>query len=555
MRYYLYIFTFLILSFSVLAIQPTVDLTKSSSTVTGITIIYQNFTNQTEYWITAEGVLDDVADIKTSWLDNDAGWISTYTDTNATTQCSGANIPLGNGSCIAIPTGGGNSSFNQSLTDSLYYLNSNPNNYINTSNLSGYAQYQFTNNNFNGSGNFTTTATGTFGTAGTVGLNVSGRTLIGGATDDASNALQVQGDFKMKDDALVYFQAENTQTDGRIIFQFGDGSGQTDIRHHGVNYAGEIFAGIDAAGMELIRFNPVAGSVALIETYSSTDLVFATADIERMRLNGTTGNLLIGTTIDDAVSKLQVNGNANISGLINGIDPLTWITSESDPVYSANTYAVDMNQNVGTDDSVSFTSITDGTCTISGGSLSGCTYSETDPVYSANTYATGMNQGVATSDSPDFTGLTVGSVAVLTSESDPVYSANTYAVDMNQNVGTDDSVSFTSITDGTCTITGGSLSGCTETDTVYSANIYATGMNQGVATSDSPDFTGLTVGSVAVLTSESDPVYSANTYAVDMNQNVGTDDTPSFTGLTLPGSGGSWSVYVDVDNSLNFVWS
>lgn len=56
-----------------------------------------------------------------------------------------------------------NRSFNQSLTDSLYYLKSNPMNYINKSNLTEYAKYQFANNNINGTGNFTTTSIGTFG--------------------------------------------------------------------------------------------------------------------------------------------------------------------------------------------------------------------------------------------------------------------------------------------------------------------------------------------------------------------------------------------------------
>ena len=56
-----------------------------------------------------------------------------------------------------------NNSFNQSLTDSMYYLKSNPMNYINKSNLTEYAKYQFANNNINGTGNFTTTSIGTFG--------------------------------------------------------------------------------------------------------------------------------------------------------------------------------------------------------------------------------------------------------------------------------------------------------------------------------------------------------------------------------------------------------
>ncbi len=278
-----------------------------------------------------------------------------------------------------------NRSFNQSLTDSLYYLKSNPNNYINTSNLTAY--------------NTTAQLYSVF-------LNIT--------------------DQRYNESNLINTSFNQSLTDSLYA-------------KPGTCAAGEVVQNTTTSGVECVAVS--------------------------------------GGWVGTAESDLDFQSTYNIVNvaLINGIDPLTWITSESDPVYSANTYAVDMNQNVGTDDSVSFTSITDGTCTISGGSLSGCT------------------------------------------ETDTVYSANTYAVDMNQNVGTDDSVSFTSITDGTCTISGGSLSGCTY--------------------------------------SESDPVYSANTYAVDMDQNVGSDDTPSFTGLTLPASGGSWSVYVDVDNSLNFLWS
>jgi hypothetical protein len=117
-----------------------------------------------------------------------------YLDYNQSGTLYATHFCYQNGTCISgggSSGGTGNTSFNQSLTDSLYYLNSNPNNYINTSNLtaynttaqlytvfynssnprnyinssnlSGYAQYQFTTNNFNGSGNFTTTGTGTFG--------------------------------------------------------------------------------------------------------------------------------------------------------------------------------------------------------------------------------------------------------------------------------------------------------------------------------------------------------------------------------------------------------
>jgi hypothetical protein len=63
----------------------------------------------------------------------------------------------------------------------------------------------------------------------------------------------------------------------------------------------------------MINLNPDASSAGLIQTYSSTPLVFGTNDTERVRLTPG-GNVLIGTTSDDGTSALQVDGNVTTTG-------------------------------------------------------------------------------------------------------------------------------------------------------------------------------------------------------------------------------------------------
>ncbi len=85
--------------------------------------------------------------------------------------------------------------------------------------------------------------------------------------------------------------------------------------------------------------------------------------------------------------------------------------AETDPEYSANTYAIDMNQNVGTDDAPSYSDLTLST-------LSSCSALETDGAGAVgcgtddapNIYAIDMNQYVGTDDSPTFPGVTLSNM-------------------------------------------------------------------------------------------------------------------------------------------------
>lgn len=73
-------------------------------------------------------------------------------------------------------------------------------------------------------------------------------------------------------------------------------------------------------GISLVRsaslMANLGGSGAfLIGTYSGTDMVFGTANVENMRISNNTGNVLIGTTVDSGFM-LDVNGSARVQGNI-----------------------------------------------------------------------------------------------------------------------------------------------------------------------------------------------------------------------------------------------
>ena len=107
-----------------------------------------NTSNYTDCWTTIEGVVCDLSDIGTSDLTNDAGFISSYTDTNFST--AGYDF---------------NNYYNKTEVDN---------------NLSNYAKYQFEDNDFNGSGDFTTTGTGSFGELDVDNININGNTITSG---------------------------------------------------------------------------------------------------------------------------------------------------------------------------------------------------------------------------------------------------------------------------------------------------------------------------------------------------------------------------------------
>lgn len=137
------------------------------------------------------------------------------------------------------------------------------------------------------------------------------KALIGGATDDSSNALQVNGSARA---ANWYINNQATTDSGYV--GFGNSNGP-----------GIIFFGSGTA--------------------TSGVLCFKTAGTERMRV-AIGGNVLIGTTTDNGTDKLQVNGT--IKSLTGGFvypDGTTQTTANSTTQPASQWYAVGTTDAVG----------------------------------------------------------------------------------------------------------------------------------------------------------------------------------------------------------------
>ena len=191
----------------------------------------------------------------------------------------------------------GNSSFNQTLTDELY------------------AKYQFENNNFNGSGNITT--------SGRVGIGTDSPTFPLEVVD-SSVPMSVVRSAAFTNTLLTTFSGAH-KTSGDMVDGFGpmlnfrieDNDGVTN------NYIGGIGAmrdGHDKSGAIVIR-NYLEGVSA-----------------ERMRVSAN-GNVGIGTDSPDSL--LHVNGISEFEGIINTNG--NWISGDG----GAEGLSVDSDGNVG----------------------------------------------------------------------------------------------------------------------------------------------------------------------------------------------------------------
>jgi hypothetical protein len=99
--------------------------------------------------------------------------------------------------------------------------------------------------------------------------------------------------------ASAAWVAMNNQNDNVVYRVFGDGVSGSQM-------------GISLVRSASLLANLGGSGAFLIGTYSGTDMVFGTANVENMRISNNTGNLLIGTTTD-------VGNMLDVAGVINGL--------------------------------------------------------------------------------------------------------------------------------------------------------------------------------------------------------------------------------------------
>jgi hypothetical protein len=99
--------------------------------------------------------------------------------------------------------------------------------------------------------------------------------------------------------ASAAWVAMNNQNDNVVYRVFGDGVSGSQM-------------GISLVRSASLLANLGGTGAFLIGTYSGTDMVFGTANVENMRISNNTGNLLIGTTTD-------VGNMLEVAGVINGL--------------------------------------------------------------------------------------------------------------------------------------------------------------------------------------------------------------------------------------------
>jgi hypothetical protein len=217
-------------------------------------------------------------------------------------NCTNADdIPLTDGSCLSASTLGGNVNGTEINVTALYTDNlkhSNGSDWNFTTDLTGYAQYQFTTNNFNGSGNIT---------AGTI----NGLVHIGGdiATYE-SYGLTIQsatGGMILKrlssNEPFVYLYNTNSGSGGQMRgidgggIRFTTGSGTTEWMR--INSAGNVGIGTASPSTKL----QVNGSINITNTTGSS---LIEANVSTMR---------VGINKANPTATLDVNGGIGASSI------------------------------------------------------------------------------------------------------------------------------------------------------------------------------------------------------------------------------------------------
>lgn len=132
-----------------------------------------------------------------------------------------------------------------------------------------------------------------------------GNFLIGTTTDDGTNKLQVNGSTLLAGTTKVY----NSATDA--VFRVDSVSARA-FTEYQLNSVVKAFVGVGSASNDLIT-GSVAGSLSL-RTQGASMLFSTDSGVTSAMLINSSGRVILGSTGDDGVNKLQVNGNINVLG-------------------------------------------------------------------------------------------------------------------------------------------------------------------------------------------------------------------------------------------------
>ena len=222
-----------------------------------------NSSNSSDYW-------DDMGTINATQMEDNGGtlniliaWLSSFIDS----WLSGKNTDdLIEGSTNLYD----NSTWNETYADGLYAAAGSGNSSWNESYADGlYAKYEFENNNFNGSGNFTTT----------------GRARIGGTDTPTQKFVVDSGNV----DTLAFFGLRLGNENRFLKF----GNPASDVSHISVDDNDAL-----AFGQE--------------DLFADNGSTFV--ELMRIKRLGGTDNALVGINITDPQDTLHVGGNAIITG-------------------------------------------------------------------------------------------------------------------------------------------------------------------------------------------------------------------------------------------------
>lgn len=132
-------------------------------------------------------------------------------------------------------------------------------------------------------------------------ITATGNWLIGTATDDGSNKLQVSGN-------ITAGKITSTQA-GSSFLAYSASDVRVSTQYQNQN--GAFYVGRDGSAGGLFG---IADANFVWATSGSGPLVFGVNGSEAARFVASTRNLLVGTTTDDATNKLQVAGGAAFTG-------------------------------------------------------------------------------------------------------------------------------------------------------------------------------------------------------------------------------------------------
>lgn len=168
-------------------------------------------------------------------------------------------------------------------------------------------------------------------------ISTAANFLIGSATDNATDKLQVTGSTYLSGNLSI-----GGQTFGQKLHV--EATGTTDTRVVSIGKTGSGIA--MTLGYYATAGNPTA---AVVRAQNTLALAFEVMNAEAMRLAPTTSNLLVGTVTDNTVDKVQINGTISSTGFVGRQKPrvvtiadgtsITINTDTTDIAYQVNTQA------------------------------------------------------------------------------------------------------------------------------------------------------------------------------------------------------------------------